>query len=169
MSAPNLYMLLGAGGCALLVAWALTRSSKKRPERLRSVGIGMIAAGGMLLLAALDTGAIGTDPRLLIYPGFPDFYRGWQNLESRSGPAGVRIAYAGTNIPYYLMGGGLRNEVRYVNVDGHRDWLMHDYHRAAVARGEPTWPNSRPGWDRASPFTRPGWQTCGRTVSNFWS
>ena len=41
--------------------------------------------------------------------------------------------------------------MRYVNVDGHRDWLMHDYHRDAMARGEPTWPNSRPGWDRAQP------------------
>ena len=61
------------------------------------------------------------------------------------------MAYAGTNIPYYLLGAGLRNEVRYVNVDGHRDWLMHDYHRDAMARGEPTWPNSRPGWDRAQP------------------
>ncbi len=28
---------------------------------------------------------------------------------------------------------------------------MHDYHRAAVARQAPTWPNARPGWDRAHP------------------
>jgi hypothetical protein len=41
-----------------------------------------------------------------------------------------------------------------VNVDDHRDWLLHDYHRAAQDRGEPTWPNSRPGWDRAHPDFR---------------
>ena len=38
-----------------------------------------------------------------------------------------------------------------MNVDAHPDWLMHDYHRAAPDRKEPTWPNSRPGWDRAHP------------------
>ena len=111
----------------------------------------MVAVLGLVSLAALETGAVGADPRVLVYPGFRDFYRGWQNLESRSGPSGARVAYAGTNIPFYLLGAGLRNEVCYVNVDGHRDWLLHDYHKAAIARGEPTWPNSRPGWDRASP------------------
>ena len=38
-----------------------------------------------------------------------------------------------------------------MNVDAHPDWLMHDYHRAALDRKEPSWPNSRPGWDRAHP------------------
>jgi hypothetical protein len=42
----------------------------------------------------------------------------------------------------------LRNEVRYINVNGHRDWLMHDYHREAMTGGLGHWPNSRPGWDR---------------------
>jgi hypothetical protein len=41
--------------------------------------------------------------------------------------------------------------VRYVNVDEHRGWLMHDYHRRAAARGEPGWPNPWPGWDRQHP------------------
>lgn len=41
-----------------------------------------------------------------------------------------------------------------MNVDAHSDWLMHDYHRAARDRNEPTWPNSRPGWDRAQPNYR---------------
>ena len=65
------------------------------------------------------------------YPPF-DFYLGWQQLEAASGPRGSRVAYAGTNIPYYLFGKDLRNEVRYVNVDRHRDWLLHDYHRQAI-------------------------------------
>ena len=58
----------------------------------------------------------------------------------------------------------------YVNVDGHRDWLMHDYHRAAIARGEPTWPNSRPGWDRAqSGLLGLAGQPSGAGASSFWS
>jgi hypothetical protein len=73
------------------------------------------------------------------------------NFDAASGSAGARVAYAGTNIPYYLFGANLRNEVCYVNVDGHRDWLLHDYHRLAAAHGHGTWPNSRPGWDREYP------------------
>jgi hypothetical protein len=86
------------------------------------------------------------------YPMFPDFHRGWMALERVSGPDGTRVAYAGTNIPYYLFGTRLRNEVRYVNIDAHRDWSMHRYHRQAVAEGRPHWPGyPRPGWDRARP------------------
>jgi hypothetical protein len=110
-----------------------------------------LSALGMVFMGVLETGSLGADARRLFYPPFPDFYMGWMNLENRSGSAGTRVAYAGTNIPYYLQGAGLRNDVRYINVDAHRDWLLHDYHRAAVNRGEPTWPNSRPGWDRARP------------------
>ena len=89
--------------------------------------------------------------RFATYPPFPDFYGGWQRLEAGSGPRGTRVAYAGTNIPYYLFGKDLRNDVRYVNVDRHRDWLLHDYHREAMREGAGTWPNPRPGWDRSSP------------------
>src|SRR5262245_19025803 len=46
------------------------------------------------------------------------------------------------------MGPGLRNDVHYINVNAHPGWRMHDYHRAAIARGRSTWPNPRPGWDR---------------------
>jgi hypothetical protein len=50
------------------------------------------------------------------------------------------------------MGPDLRNEVRYINVDRHRGWLLHNYHRAATAEGRPTWPDyPRPGWDREHP------------------
>ena len=85
------------------------------------------------------------------YPPFRDFYAGWRAFDAYCGPRGARVAYAGTNIPYYLLGQGLRNEVRYINVDSHRDWLLHDYHREALARGQGRWPNSRPGWDRLHP------------------
>jgi hypothetical protein len=141
----NLALALGAGCCAAIAAWGGTR--KRRNPRL----IGMAGVLGTMVLAGVETGVLNADSRQRFYPPFLDFYVGWLNLESRSGPAGARVAYTGTNIPYYLMGSGLRNDVRYVNVDAHRDWLLHDYHRAAAARGEPTWPNSRPGWDRAHP------------------
>ncbi|QEH37891.1 hypothetical protein OJF2_64830 [Aquisphaera giovannonii] len=140
--AAVLWTSAATGSCALLAAWA---AGRRRPLVASAGLIGLAAA------AAFGTGAIGADPRLLMYPGFRDFHAGWMNLEGRSGPEGVRVAYAGTNIPYYLFGGQLRNEVRYVNVDGHRDWLLHDYQRAAASRGEPPWPNSRPGWDRSNP------------------
>jgi hypothetical protein len=89
------------------------------------------------------------------FPAYPDFYRGWMALERASGLSGARVAYAGTNIPYYLFGSGLRNEVRYINIDEHRDWKLHDYHRAAARAGHPLWPDyPRPGWDRAHPDYR---------------
>jgi hypothetical protein len=95
--------------------------------------------------------AFAYDSRLTFYYPFRDFLVGWLNFDLRCGPAGTRVAYAGTNIPYFLLGTGLRNEVRYVNVDRHRDWLLHDYHRDAVSRGQNLWPNPRPGWDRINP------------------
>ena len=105
-----------------------------------------------MLLGFVDLGFGAFDSRFRFYPpSFPDFYAGWLNFEARCGPAGSRVAYAGTDLPYYFLGQGLRNEVRYVNIDRHRDWLLHDYHREALARGEGTWPNSRPGWDRIHP------------------
>jgi hypothetical protein len=147
----NLLLSLGVAGCAGLTVWTAQRAGSARRRRLAYRLVLGFGLAGMLGLAGLETGFLAADSRQLFYPGFRDFYSGWLNLENRSGLAGSRIAYAGTNIPYYLLGVGLRNDVRYVNIDAHRDWLMHDYHPAAVARGEPTWPNSRPGWDRAHP------------------
>jgi hypothetical protein len=82
---------------------------------------------------------------------FPDYYRGWMALERLTADTPARVAYSGTDLPYYLFGSQLRNDVRYINVDSHRDWLMHDYHRQASSEGHPTWPTPRPGWDRIHP------------------
>jgi hypothetical protein len=101
-----------------------------------------------------DAGPRAFDPMFRFYPRFADFYAGWRAFDSHCGTRGVRVAYAGTNIPYYLLGNGLRNEVRYLNVNSHRDWLLHDYHREALARGQGSWPDSRPGWDRLRPDDR---------------
>ena len=93
----------------------------------------------------------GLDARFQFFPIFPDYVRGWIETDLRSGASGVRLAYAGNALPYYLMGVGLRNEVRYVNVDAHRDWRLHDYHLEAARQGSPTWNHPRPGWDRIHP------------------
>ncbi|WP_165073950.1 phospholipid carrier-dependent glycosyltransferase [Paludisphaera rhizosphaerae] len=111
----------------------------------------LVALGIMVGVGWLRISPFAGDSRLLFFPNFPDFYRGWTELDVRSGPAGSRVAYAGTNIPYYLMGTNLRNEVRYVNVEGPADWLIHDFHRRALAEGRGEWTNARPGWDRERP------------------
>jgi hypothetical protein len=60
----------------------------------------------------------------------------WQIMERASRVAGARIAYAGGNLPYYLLGSGYRNDAVYVNINRHRDWLPHDYHKARALRGD---------------------------------
>ena len=67
-------------------------------------------------------------------------------------PLGGRtVAYAGTNLRYYLYGVRFRNRVVYVNVDRHREFLMHDYHRLNIQRGTPLARSTRPTWDRQHP------------------
>ena len=146
---PELWIpvaLVGSG--AVLTAWAWLQSSvPTRRRRVLAIGITLGWIGVSLFVAWPRA----SDPRRLFYPTVADYTQGWLDLESRSGPTGTGVAYSGTNLPYYLLGMGLRNEVRYVNVDAHRDWLLHDYHRAAQAQGAATWPNPRPGWDRMHP------------------
>jgi len=147
--------ILGLILAAILMvrSWSWADSRAARPWRRKVLAC---AATLPLLLGGLAFGVTSFDARFRFYPRFPDFYRGWVQFEGRSGPAGSRVAYAGTNLPYYLLGDRLRNEVRYVNIDRHRDWLLHDYHRQARAQGHGTWPNSRPGWDRIHP-EYPAW------------
>ncbi len=150
-------MRFGVILAAVLLVWAWSRRAEIRfrrsPEwRWTLAGFATVL---FLLLGFVDLGPVVFDVRARFYPpGFPDFYFGWLDFESRCGPAGVRVAYAGTDLPYYLLGQGLRNEVRYVNIDRHPDWLLHDYHLEAMAHNQGTWPNSRPGWDRIRPDYR---------------
>jgi hypothetical protein len=144
-------LLLGMGICAVLAVWGWSRGVPQGRWRRMDLGLATGGLAGLLILGAFDAASYRAGTRYTFYPPFRDYYAGWLDLEGRSGPSGARVAYAGTNIPYYLFGSGLRNEVRYVNIDGHRDWQMHDYHRAAAAGGDGTWPNSRPGWDRLHP------------------
>ena len=143
----------GLGPILVLVAAMVAARLIGRLIERPSPGGWLKAAGAAAALAVAGIGTANPPTSLPIHEFYPpfDYFGAWVALERRCGPGGARVAYAGTNIPYYLMGIGLRNEVRYVNVDAHRGWLLHDYHRAAVARGEPTWPTPRPGWDRLRP------------------
>jgi hypothetical protein len=148
--------LLGLILVAILMVWAWRRAWAREARRGRSIRRILAAAATLAFLGLgfAEVGRRSLEPMIRFYPPFRDFYAGWRAFDASCGPRGARVAYAGTNIPYYLLGQGLRNEVRYVNVDRHRDWLLHDYHREALARGRGHWPNSRPGWDRLHPDER---------------
>jgi hypothetical protein len=150
-SVTGLASLSAIAAAAVGMTWAW-HVAWRRPERSRRrLLVASVAFVVFLMSGCVDLWLSGFDRRFEFYPPFPDFYVGWQHFDLRSGPRGCRVAYAGTNLPYYLLGKDLRNEVRYVNVDEHRDWLLHDYHREACRRGAGRWPNPRPGWDRARP------------------
>jgi hypothetical protein len=136
-------LALGAGSFAVAWLWGRPGPRSILPAALGSLAL--LAAG--LTIALPDQ----SSRRTLFFPRFPEYYRGWLQLDARSGRSGSRIAYAGTNLPYYLLGAELRNNIQYVNIDAHRGWLMHDYQRRAAAEGAPTWPNPWPSWDRQHP------------------
>lgn len=123
-----------------------------RPRRAVLASIAP-AASTLVVLAALGWHEVTAGALRRIYPAdFPDYQAGWAVVEAASPHRGMRVAYAGTDIPYYLFAGGMRNDVRYVNVDAHDGWLLHDYHHEARRRGlPPTWSDTRPGWDRLAP------------------
>jgi Dolichyl-phosphate-mannose-protein mannosyltransferase len=143
------------GLASFCVTWLAGRLAAPAGWRRRTFDLLaiLIIVPGMLTL----TYPWGLDLRHRFFAPFPPLYRGWWDLEGRIGPSSAaRIAYTGTNLPYYLMGPNLRNEVRYVNIDGHPSWLMHDYHADALKNGSgpPTWDGPRPGWDRSHPDYR---------------
>jgi Dolichyl-phosphate-mannose-protein mannosyltransferase len=150
----GLVLLIAIVLFAILIVGGWDRVSARSPRSRTYLAMIVVSSLSFVALGYVDLSRDLVDTRMRFYPAFRDFFSGWLQLESRSGPAGTRVAYAGTNIPYYLMAMGLRNDVRYVNIDRHRDWLLHDYHREAIKRGHGTWPNSRPGWDRIEPDFR---------------
>jgi hypothetical protein len=145
--AADLAMTLASGLLAVLTAreWAALRCTPSAGRRLRAA---MATAALVALPYALMAGFLEGAEK-----PFPDapLARAWYRLDGIAGLRRARIAYAGTNLVYYLMGRGQRHDVAYVNVDAHRDWRLHDYHREAAARGEPNWPDPRPAWDRLHP------------------
>jgi hypothetical protein len=147
----NVATLLAVGLAAALVVWAWRRVERNSPRLKQDVTAAVAAIALFVGLGVADLWSLGFDSRVRFYPPFRDFYRGWLNFAVWAGQKGSRVAYAGTDLPYYLLGEHLRNEVRYINIDRHGDWLMHDYHRAACEQGAGNWPGTRPGWDRMGP------------------
>jgi hypothetical protein len=147
----SLALLLGLIIAAGVMTSTWAAVALPRGQRRGRLASALAASFVFVLVGWIDLSWRGLDPQLRFYPPFPDFYAGWRHFDASSGPKGCRVAYAGTNLPYYLLGDNLRNLVCYVNVDRHRDWLMHDYHREARALGDGNWPDSRPGWDRQRP------------------
>ena len=116
---------------------------------------GIVAAFVSLLVFATQTILMRPDPSAAVFlkfPPFRDYFAAWVRLDALTLRDPSRIAYAGTNLPYYLMGSAFQNETRYVNVDEHRTWMLHDYHKAARSLGQAVpWPDTRPCWDRLTP------------------
>ena len=121
---------------------------------------GLVAAGGVAGRAWLNRLALQKFAQslyrsafrvraLYFYPVAPQigYTAGWLALEDASARP-MRVAYAGTNLPFYLFGQRLENQVRYVNVNEHAAFRMHDYHRLFTSHGEPLAVNSTPDWDR---------------------
>lgn len=134
------------GSLAVAAAWAHVARGPSR-GRIAGASVASVALVASVTLAIEWTSP--HRPSRLIFPRFEDYQRSWLALDQISPKDGTRVAYAGTNLPYYLMAGGLRNDVSYVNVDAHPGWMMHDYHRSAADRGDPLlWNSPRPGWDR---------------------
>lgn len=141
--------VVGLAIACFAMAWVWGKFANTRSWRWFAGALAATAAsfGGFTAFLEIATGASA-----IVFPQFADYQAGWRALESASPKRGYRIAYAGTNLPYYLMCGGLRNDVQYINIDKNRDWLLHDYQRSARERGEPSlWPTPRPGWDRIRP------------------
>ena len=141
-------VVLGAGVLAGAVCGASARRVARRGWVWTWRVVALACVVPALVVASFATGA----GQGIAFPYFPEYIIGWAELEARTSRQGARIAYAGHKIPYYLMGSKLQNDVQYVNIDAHRDWLPHDYHRNAPLVGEPTtWPNPFPAWGRLQP------------------
>ncbi|MBI3464331.1 MAG: hypothetical protein HY000_14940 [Planctomycetes bacterium] len=151
VAASRIGLLATIGTAGAVVLWA----RRWRGATVRWLGTTALALSVVGLSVAWRANASRiANPELRelrFYPAW-HFLDGWVSLEEASrnlhGDRGARVAYAGTNLPYYLFGIGLRNDVRYVNINEHRDFLMHDYHIWFAGRGEPLSSRPTPDWDR---------------------
>ncbi len=129
----------------LVLAWGVGR------WHLTVAGASVVAVGlAIALLPDPLVRFVRSSRPLRFYPVW-DHTDGWWALERASPPEGRTVAYAGTNLRYYLYGIGFRNRVVYVNVNRWRGFLMHRFHRLVAERGEPLADGTRPDWDRREP------------------
>jgi len=126
LSLGHMWLTLLVPASLLCAAFAL-----RWITRTRWLFVAMSIALGCYFSARPIIAALADRPLLRFYPqaGFAaSLLPGWEILERSAPPAGGRIAYTGTNLPYYLLGIGLRNQVRYININRHSGWLAHDFH-----------------------------------------
>jgi len=109
----------------------------------RAAWLIVLVATGFTLAVGRFAHAVGPDgfaPNLtfgharLGKPWQTDLAEAWR-LVYRADALPLSIAYTGHNIPYYLLGPGYIHRVRYVNINPHRAWLLHDYCRDFRRRG----------------------------------
>jgi hypothetical protein len=151
------YGLLGLVVGSVLAAWLVALAMR----RGRSPLIALALASVLAVPAAWGATWVRLDRYArfeTFYPPFRDFLPGWLTLEQALKGRTVRIAYAGTNIPYYLFGRDLRHSVQYVRVAGPPERLLHQDHASAIEQGRPRWPDPRPGWDRENARFDVWWQ-----------
>ena len=136
---------------SLLVGWIVFEST----GRARWLLSGAVVAAGCSMAVWPAVSVLRQRPELRFYPithFAPNLFPAWLALEKESGPEGSRVAYTGTNLPYYLFGQGLRNEVHYVNVNGPADWLLQDYYEARLRAGRTELSSDPwPEWYRENP------------------
>ena len=146
--------LLPFGGLAafLVASFAVRR----RGRRLQAV-VGVISLA--LTLAAAEGLRVGnylsapSTARFLPAPTVLEIAPAWFWIDRETLDAPATVAYAGTNLPYYLAGSRLQNRVRYVPVSGPLGDLPHDaFERRmdelpAATDPFPQWHRDRP--DRA--------------------
>lgn len=143
------WVLFGTTAVASAWLWGRKSAGSKPVLGAAPSAIFLVLAflGGEIVWASHSK--IGANDR--VFPRFSAYRAAWDFLDQATVDRPARIAYSGTNLPYYLMGSRFQNDVLYVNVDEHSDWLLHDYHRLARDRGAANWPDPRPGWDRLRP------------------
>lgn len=144
-----------AGAVAVIGLLAsLPLLAARRPGRLMLLTtLVALAVGVGGATAAIRYFVVARPVELRFYPVW-ELTEGWLALENASAPTGSRVAYAGTNLRFYLYCLGLRNSVVYVNVEGDARDLMHDFHRRAIERGRGLASTFRPQWGRESPDYR---------------
>lgn len=124
-----------------------------KPTPWRVAAACLVAA--LPLLLSVDAGGAGREPFRGVRSPYPRTGVGrqmsgvWEELEHQRGDRAVRVAYAGTNLPYYLFGRSLDNRVHYVHVRGPAKRPLHEMH--FEEEGARTTSNPFPQWYRERP------------------